>query len=296
MPEAAPALVEILFLALVFFTIALAFSAKKIVQALLGPLISVLHSIPVIGGALASPIEATYQAVDYACGVVVSKCEALVGASFHVLAKLMDWAWRLTVEQASVLLHLARLIGDHVYTITGLRAAVHRLERVWHGIEHGVKTLTKEYHGIDRRLHKLEHELAAGIGNDVRLEVGKLDRELHRVTTKVIPRVEGEARAAEQEVTALGQYVKDHYLTNTAADIEAAVAIGLAALGLGGLRCNSNPWKNNPNACGLWGDLADLLGLALALGVALDFETFVHDAQAATEATVGAVEAFVGLS
>lgn len=295
MPEVAPALAEILFLALVFFTIALAFSAKKIVQALLGPLISVLHSIPVIGGALASPIEATYQAVDNACGVIVQKCEALVGASFHVLAKLMDWLWRITVEQASALLHIAKIVGDHVAGITGLSALVHRLEKVWHGIEHGVKTLTKEYHGIDRRLHKLEHELAAGIGNDVRLEVASLDRELHKLRTKVIPKIESEAQTAEADVTALGQYVKDHYLSSATADVEAAVAVGLAALGLGGLRCDSNPWKNNRNACGLWGDLADLLGLALALGFALDFETFVHDAQAAIEATVGAVEAFVGL-
>jgi hypothetical protein len=166
---------------------------------------------------------------------------------------------------------------------------------VYHGIEHGVKTLTKEYHGIDRRVHRLEHELAAGIGNDVRVEVGKLDRELHKLRTRVIPKIESEAQAAEADVTALGTYVRDNYLSNAETDIEAAVAIGLAALGLGGLRCNSNPWKNNPNACGLWGDLADLLGLALALGVALDFETFVHEAQAATEATVGAVEAFVGL-
>jgi hypothetical protein len=127
------------------------------------------------------------------------------------------------------------------------------------------------------------------------VEVGKLDRELHKLRTRVIPKIESEAQAAEADVTALGTYVRDNYLSNAETDIEAAVAIGLAALGLGGLRCNSNPWKNNPNACGLWGDLADLLGLALALGVALDFETFVHEAQAATEATVGAVEAFVGL-
>lgn len=290
------ALPEILFLALVFFTIALAFSAKKLTQALLGPLISVLHAIPVIGGALASPLEATYQAIDNACGWIVSKCEALVGSSFHLLARLLDWEWRQLVEQASALLHIAKIVGGHVYSISGLRAVVHRLEKAYHGIEHGVKTLTKEYHGIEHRLHKLEHELAAGIGNDVRLHVASLDRELHKLRTKVIPKIESEAQAAEADVTALGKYVADNYLSNTTADIEAAVAVGLAALGLGGLRCNSNPWKNNPGACGLWGDLADLLGLALALGVALDFETFVHEAQAATEVTAEAVKAFAGLA
>lgn len=295
MPEAAPALVEIVFLALVFFTIALAFSANKLVQALLGPLISAIKAIPVVGGRLASPLEATAQAVASACGTLVSKCEALVGASFHVLARLTDWLWRQTVAEAAALLHIAKLVGNGVYSLSGLRAAVHRLERVWRGIEHGVKRLEKRWQGIEHRVHRLEHELAGGIGNDVRAEVGKLDRQLHRLRTRVIPKIEREAQAAEADVSALGQYVRDNYLSNAEADIEAAVAIGLAALGLGGLRCNSNPWKNNPNACGLWGDLADLLGLALALGVALDFETFVHDAQAATEATAGAVKAVVGL-
>jgi hypothetical protein len=295
MPEAAPALVEIVFLALVFFTIALAFSANKITQALLGPIVSVLESIPIIGGKLAAPLKATGQAVANACGALISKCEALVGSSFHVLARLMDWLWKQTVGEAAALLHVAKLVGNGIYSVSGLRAAVHRLERVWHGIEHGVKSLERRWHGIEHRVHRLEHELAAGIGNDVRVEVGKLDRELHRLRTRVIPKIESEAQAAEADVAALGKYVRDHYLANTEAELEAAVAIGLAALGLGGLRCNSNPWKNNKSACGLWGDLSDLLGLALALGVALDFETFVRDAQAATEATVGAVESFVGL-
>lgn len=296
MPEAAPALVDILFLALVLFTLALAFTAKKISQALLGGIVSFLEAIPVIGHDLAGPFRAVEQAVTSACGTIVSKCEALVGASFHVFARFTDWLWRDMVGQATALLHVAKLIGDHVYSISGLRSLVHRLEKAWHGIEHGVKTLTKEYHGLEHRVRRLERDLAGGIGNDIRLEVGKLDRELHRVTTKTIPRIEHEAQAAEADVTALGKYIADHYVSNATTDIEAAVAVGLAALGLGGLRCNSNPWKDNPNACGLWGDLADLLGLALALGLALDFETFVHDCQNLTGATVSAVEAAVGLA
>lgn len=296
MPEAAPALVEILFLALVFFTIALAFSAKKISQALLGGIVSFLESIPVIGHGLAGPFKAVEQVVTNACGLIVAKCEALVGASFHVFARFTDWLWRDMVAQATALLHVAKLVGNGVYSITGLRTLVHRLEKVWHGIEHGVKTLTKRVHGIDRRLHRLERELAAGIGNDVRVRVAGLEHELHKLTTKTIPRIKKEAQTAEADITALGKYIADHYVSNATTDIEAAVAVGLAALGLGGLRCNSNPWKDNPNPCGLWGDLADLLGLALALGLALDFETFVHDVQNLTETTVGAVEAAVGLA
>lgn len=296
MPEAAPALVEIVFLALVLFTIALAFSARKITQALFGWLIAALETIPLIGGKLAGPFKTVEQAVTNACGEIVSKCEAMVGASFHVLANVMDWLWKQTVAQAAASLHIAQLLATTVYSLSGLKAIVHRLEQTWHGIEHGVKTLTKQYHGIEHRVSKLERELSRGIGHDVRSSLDTLERDVNKLTAKTIPAISGEAAKAEADVTALGQYVKDHYLSNATADLEAAVALGLTALGLGGLRCNSNPFKDNPNACGMWTDFADLLGLALALGVAVDFNAFVGECQAIVGDTVGAVEAVAGLA
>lgn len=295
MPEAAPALVEILFLALVFFTIALAFSAKKLVQALLGPLISLLHAIPVIGGALASPIEATYQAVDNACGFIVSKCEALVGASFHVLAKLMDKMWDLTVEQASALLHVAKLVGDHVYSVSGLRALVHGLERAYHGIEHGIKTLTKEYHGIDRRVGKLEHEIGAGIGADVVTQLHALEKDWHRFKTKQLPVIESGVAGIPGDISDAEKWVSDNFVSATKSGVTAALLAALAALGLSGLNCDSNPLKNNQNACGWWGDLADLLGLALTVEAALDFDTLVHTAQGVAGDTTTAIQDVFGL-
>lgn len=295
MPEAAPALVEILFLALVFFTIALAFSAKKLVQALLGPLISLLHAIPVVGGALASPIEATYQAVDNACGAIIAKCEALVGASFHVLAKLMDKMWSLTVEQASGLVHLARLIGDHVYSISGLRALVHGLERTFRGIEHGVKTLTKEYHGIDRRVHRLEGEVGAGIGADVVTQLHVLEKDWQRFKTKQLPGIEAGVAGVPGEIAGAEKWVSDNFVAATRSGVTAALLTALAALGLSGLNCDSNPLKNNRNACGWWGDLADLLGLAVALEAALDFDTLVHTAQDVAGETTTAIQDVFGL-
>lgn len=296
MPEVAPALVEILFLALVFFTIALAFSAQKISEALLGGIIRFLEAIPLIGAGLAGPFKAVEQAVSSACGAIVAKCEALVGASFHVLARFTDWLWRQTVAEAAALLHVAKLVGDHVYALTGLRALVHRLEKVYHGIEHGVKTLTKEYHGIDRRLHKLERELAGGIGADVIAQLHGLEKEWRTFKTKELPGIEAGVAGIPTDIQNVESWASKQFVSASEAGVTAALVTALAALGLSGLNCESNPLKNNRNACGLWGDLADLLGLALALGLALDFETFVHDAQAATEVTVGAVEAFVGLS
>lgn len=291
MPAALP---ELLFLALAFFALALAFSAKKITEALFGWLITVLEAIPLIGHTLSGPFRACEQAVTSACGAIISGIEAAVGASFHALAWLTDYLWKQIVAAAAVQLHIAQRIGHAALAVTGLGALLHHLQQVWRGIEHGVRSLERRFHGIEHRVRRLEHELATGIGHDVRSALDTLEHDVNRIRTQTIPAIQGGVAQAEHDVTALGEYVKDHYLANTEEALGVAVAVGLAGLGLGGLRCNSNPWKNNPNACGLFGDLSDLLGLALALGVAVNLEAFVRDCQAIVGATAEAVADAVG--
>ena len=290
------ALVDLVFYALIFFTIALAFSARKITHALLGPLIRFVSYLPWIGGALGGLLRTVEQAVANACGSIESGCDQLLGASWHLTARYLDRLWNVITGTPTALLHVARVVGGHVYSVSGLKSLVHYLTRLEHVTAARIRPLVRRLDHLLHRVHALEHDIAKGIGEDVLPRIRSLDRELHRLETKTIPRIEAEARTAEQDVTALGEYVRAHYLTNTAADIEAAVAIGLAALGLGGLRCNSNPFKDNPNACGLWNDLSALLGLAAITLGALNLEELVHMMQGVTEETVGLVESTFGVA
>lgn len=289
------ALADLVFYALIFFTIALAFTTRKITQAILGPLITFVNHLPWIGGAIAGLLHTAEQAVANACGSIEDGCDRLIGASWHLLARQMDRLWHVITDTPAALLQLARIIGGHVYSVSGLRALVHFLAHLEHATAARIRPLVRRLDHLLHHVRALEHDIAKGIGEDVLPRIRSLDRELHRVTTKTIPRVEHEAQAAAADVTALGEYVRTHYLSNTEADIAAAVAVGLAALGLGGLRCDSNPLKNNPNACGLWSDLSALLGLAaVALG-ALDLTNLVHMMQDVTEETVGVVESTFGV-
>ena len=289
------ALADLVFYALIFFTIALAFTTRKITAAILGPLITFVNHLPWIGSAIAGLLTRAEQAVAHACGTIEDGCDSLIGSSWHVLSRQMDRLWHVIVGTPTALLQLARIVGGHVYSVSGLRALVHFLTRLEHTTAARIRPLVRRLDHLLHRVKALEHDISKGIGEDVLPRIRSLDRELHKLRTGVIPRVEAEAAAAERDVTALGEYVRAHYLANTQDEIAAAVAVGLAALGLGGLRCNSNPFKDNPNACGLWGDLSALLGLAaLTLG-ALNLEQLVGMMQGVTEETVGLVESTFGV-
>lgn len=291
MPLVAP-LVALGTLTLVLWVIATATAIAVVVGYITGW----LQGLPFPLNKMAAVTQALAEAVTAACGKLESGVDGLIGAAWHSLARLTDALWEEIEAHSGVLARYGGTLGKLIDLALHLKSyATHAAHSLAAGIGN-VRALSRALTHLERRVKVLEHDVAHGIGEDVLPRVKSLDRELHHLEHKVIPKIRQEAQAAEGDVTALGQYVRDHYLANTTDAIEGAVAVGLAALGLSGLRCESNPWKNNPNACGLWGDLSDLLGLALALGFALDFETFVHDAQAATEASAEAVKAFVGLA
>lgn len=255
------ALPELIFYALMFFVLAFAFASKKMTQAILGPLASWISHLPWIGTEIAGLIKTAEQAISNACGSLENGVDQLMGAAWHSTARLMDWTWRELRSHATAIAAIATPFGTILSVIHGVRSLVHRLNAVAHVGASGVKRLEREWHGIERRVKTLEHEVAKGIGADVLPRIRSLDRELHNVESRTIPALEQAVSAAENDVTQLGQWVRAHLLSNTTDAIAAAVAVGLAALGLGGLRCNSlaNSLKNR--GCGFWSGLEDLLGL-----------------------------------
>jgi hypothetical protein len=243
-----------------------------------------------VGGIIAGVLDSAAQAITSACGKLVSKSEQLLGAGLHALARYLDTFWHQWVSVHSILLQLAEHIGQLIYSHSGLRALVHRLEKVWHGVEHGVKDLTRKWHGIDRRVHKIERELANGIGNDVRSQVKALEREVTGIEQGVIPDLRAGIKTAEGEVTALENFIKaipgTKYLTWAAGIV--AAALGLEILNL--LRCPSAKTVANKRGCGLWNDLDALLGIAfIGLEIA-SLEELIKVAQVVTEDVTKGVE------
>lgn len=292
----APAIPEIIWYALLFFVLAFAFTSRKLTKALFGPLITILQAIPAIGSKLAAPFVAIEKAITSACGSIEAGCDKLMGTSFHATARLMDWVWKQIKKHAMTLAVAAPIIGNLANLYEGLRALVHRSSHIAQGITRAVKTLEREYHGIEHRVKVLERKIAKGIGHDLRVRIAGLEDEVTTLENKVIPSIRAAANEAEADVTALGKYVEDHFVRNTTAEIEAAVAVGLAALGLSGLRCNSNPFKNNKNACGLFGDLSSLLGVpAIVLSVS-SFEELVKEMQALEQGIIAGLEELLDIA
>lgn len=270
-------------LALALFCLALALAATIIVKSL----ISSMGGVPLIGRVISAILSPIAHALSWAAGQLETGVDAILGATLATFAKVMEWTFDFYKAQAVALLQLAHLVGSGLYNVSGLRSIVHRLEREWHGIEHGIKSLRREVHGIERDVRTLEREVGHGIGNDVLPRVRSLERKLGRVENKVIPAIQSGEAALADDISALGEYIRANFLSSATDAVTAAVAVALASLGLGGLRCNNFKGLLNKFGCGLGSILNDLIGLALSVLALESVCTFLPLLEEAFGAVVG---------
>lgn len=258
--------------------LALAWLSLKIVQALFGP----LGFIPGVTKAE----RAIAQSVTNACGSIASGASAAVGGSLHTIARLIDRSAAAIKRPAVALLEAATIIGAIAAAVHALRDLVHKAVGSFGAILPRVKTLEKEYHGIEHRVKTLEREIGAGIGHDLRIHIKALEKWEKAAKEQLAADEQAITQTIPAELGKLEDWIgMEVGQTKTQWEMAIGTAI-LAALGLGGLNCNSNPFKNNKNACGLWGDLGDILGLLAATLAVLNFEDLVKEMQALEEVTV----------
>lgn len=259
-------------------------------------LVPVFQRIPVVGGSLASFAKSMGQAIIHGLGVVFGGLTGAVGDSFHAVARFIDHTYLQFRSHAVAILEAATLLGAVVTAVHALRLLVHRAVGSVGALAPRVKTLEREWHGIEHRVKTLERKVAQGIGHDLRIRIKALEQEYTGLRDKVIPDIRSIARGAETEVQDLRKWVTDNVPLIGTAAFAGAIAAALSTLGLGWLRCNSNPFNNNRNACGLWGDLADVLALVVAAELALNFEDLVREAQGVAEVTTVAIQDVFGLN
>jgi hypothetical protein len=263
-------------LVIVLWTIALALAIALIMRKV-G---DVFRYVPIVGGAIAGAVDSVAQVISNAAGSLEHGADKLAGAAWHQLARYMDHLWSQLVAHSHLYIEITHELVRHAYALTRLRSLVHKAVATAEAFIPRVKALEREWHGIEHRVKALEQEWTKGIGHDLRIHVKALEHALGRVEHKVIPNIRSIADKAEADVIALRKWVKDNALVAGTAAFTGAVAWALASLGLGWLRCDSNPFNNNKRACGLWDDLAGLLGLVTAVLVAEDFEKLVREMQA----------------
>jgi hypothetical protein len=257
------------------------------VRALFGAVASLFSHIPGIGGLTSNAITSAEHAISHALGTAITGIERRIAHSWHTLARYMEGLWRYQVGVAENLWHLVKAT-NRLVTTGEVMHLLHALEHAIHGAERTItrditktvhKTVTQVEalgHHVLPRLHAVEHAIAVTLPRDIRHA-----RDL--------------AREAEDGVSRLWKRVKALEQTVSAAGIAAVVAAALAAVGLNWLGCRDGASRVGRSGCGLWDDLGDVFALLAAAELALNFETFVHDCQEATEVTVSAVKDVTGL-
>jgi hypothetical protein len=253
----APALVGIGVLVLVLWVLATALA----IAVVMGYISGALSGLPFPLDKLAGPVKALAQVITSACGKLETGIDHLIGAAWHQLARYMDSLWHQIEAQASLMAQFGEMVGGQIYSVSGLRALVHRLEKAYVGIEHGIKTLTREFHGIEHRVKVLEHDIAKGIGNDIRAQVRGLEREVHGIEKGVIPELRQGIKTAEGEVTQLENFIKAIPGTKYLTWATAIVAAGLGSALFNFFKCPTFLNKTLGRQCGFWNGLEDLFGL-----------------------------------
>lgn len=233
-----------------------------LIAVILGYISGVLSGLPFPLNKLAGPVESLAHGLTSLSTRVFRGTESLVGAGLHWVARKLEAGLNQFVAHAAVLERLAAEVAGGIYSVSGLRALVHGLQHAFRGIEAGIRGLTRAWHGIEHRVKALERAIASGIGHDLRIEIKALEREWHGFKTKELPAIEADVGALGSDVATAERWVAKNFVSDAELATEATAAAILAAAGVSWLRCNSNPFNNNRNACGLWGDLANLLAIA----------------------------------
>jgi hypothetical protein len=255
-------------LAVLLLTLALATLATIIVVSLFETLIRALSAVG-LGGIVTDWLRSIEQALTSGLGSIERGVDAAIGHSWHAFARMADLVWRDIKEAAhsdwAIIESLAHLIGR----VTHLHAIAHGLERAWHGIEHGVNSLERWAIRQEHRIHKIEHDIAHGIGEDLLPRTKALEREVGRIDHTLIPDLTATIKAVKGDVSALRKWITANVPLVGTSVFAGAVAIALADLGLSGLRCSNFTRLLRKFGCGLGSLLDDLLGLVVA-GIALE--------------------------
>lgn len=290
---AAPALAGLLEIAVLLFAFAFVWTIRKLIAALFGWLIDLLELIPVLGDYLASPFHAVEQAVANALGEAEHAIDHAIGASWHLLARYCEWMWREIRGHAVLLLEIASSFTPLAVAIRALRALVHHQHAAGTVTSARVKTLEREYVGIEHQVKALERELRGIDEVGVRRQLRQVERDIATIEAQTIPAIQAADEQAASAISNLYEWAKGKASLLGIGTFSLAVATALDALGLGGLRCNNNPLKNKGCGSSVWGDLESLLLGAAVFGAAVNLGEIVQASVAVEQDAAGAILALV---
>jgi len=256
---------------IVLWAIAFALAIYLFDKLVLHPLADTIRRIWVVGGPLAGLLDGLDSLLYKVARALVGGGDKIIGLMFHVMAEQLNWFWEqvkrysilFNVISASLLLaHRAvialehELHGHHI-NLKGINDELKRIEKKFHGIESGIKDLSKlllAFGGIDAVIHLLHHLL--GLRKWVKGQIADVNRGLLGLQGSI----------ADLK-RFLGVKPGLNYL-EWAAGIVTAV-IGIEAVNL--FKCPTWLNKTAGRGCGLWNGIEDLFGFLADLFIFTHF-------------------------
>jgi len=261
--------------AILCVTLGIILSVEAVVRGFFGTVSGSVGWIPYLGSVIEKPIAKIEQKIVSMLSGLEQDVDKSLAHNIHVAAALLDKLWHSLEYMAASIVLLGALgaAATFHYLIHPLeryvRVAIKRVEAF---VIHPIREL-------QRALEAIKHEIRHVVEPSIKTVIRAVPRYIHKdllALHKDIARAQKTATQALNEVEAIP-------FPEGVATWPAAVAAALPALGLDWLRCESNPFKNNPAACTLWNTFKDLLGL---LGGLFAFTVFCD--------FWGTVEPFIG--
>lgn len=269
-------LLELGAVALVFWVIATALG----IALLMDKLAAILHAVPIAGGFLSSKVKEMAQAITNAAGALESGIDNLIGASWHLLARYMDRLWNNLVHHSVLSLLISQLVNRLAHAFRALEHRVEHAASVAVGALPRIKTLEREFKGIEHGVKQLGKLLLAFGGIDAVIHLLHWLRNFERHHGGSLKGIHGLIRGLHGSLSDLKRFLG---IKAGISYKDWAIGIVAAALGLGVVnlfKCPTFLGKTLGRGCGLWNGLEDLFGLfidALALTHLCDLPRWIEE-------------------
>ena len=257
------------------FVIGCIWVLRGFIKALFTSLFHVTSIIPWFNHIAEGPLHRAESAVAHALGSAEGFFDHRIGTAFHQLARIADWTYREIKNHANMLLSLSTVVLGPAFAL-GVHKWLSRLHLRANTTDIRIDTVT-------RRLTTAEHRLAHTVTTNVLPRIGRLEREYDHIIDKDIAGLRARTKAVEGEFTKLWDYVRSHPWTIVTDAFVGAVALALARLGLGWIRCPSLGRLGRRFGCAPWALLEDLLAASLTAFAVADICTFANVAMGTAE-------------
>lgn len=235
-----------------------------------------------IGGLLPRVASLFNQIISNWMSQAVQAVDAHVATSFHYIANEVRAASDTMLNFSAFALTIAQFVTGQVSWST-VSAALKQLRGEIRAAEHQAQVAAEA---------AIRQEKAAvrSVAQGVYPRLGSLERDVTQVIPREIASARELAKDAADAAIHSAKWLKAHEKSLAATTFAGAVAWALGHLGLGWLRCRSNPFTRNKDACNWLGWLGNILGIFATLALAAFSVLKPQDLAEAAVAAVDTIE------